>query len=341
MIENVYFVENLHGIQYFLSLYDPTKSNLIVMGHYKALHQFLQEIMPNERKIVIPLIPDYHRRRLGWLRRLWVFFRWRIKYSRLLREVKPPAKAWFLSKYANEHFFIPLGCLSRRGVELKFVDATSIGFPAELVEDQNLFSRLYVWLLGIVGGVRFIKARCRVHFWQGLGLASGFETVDYTPDSWQLLSQKYQRAFGIESENAVLIVDDPIQHFPGINVGETQKRLVSFVSGLLEKDLQVHLKPHYGGDVNSFSGTCLEDQIRILPRFFPVELILNRYQEVYWLFSSASGACPIDGKKYSLANLVVFDSKEKEGLFWELCSNHFGDERAKVEFVNLEPSSMS
>ena len=56
--KKIYFVENLHGIQYFLSLYQPDDTNLIVISkEAKSSNMFLQEIMPDEEKLIVPRIP--------------------------------------------------------------------------------------------------------------------------------------------------------------------------------------------------------------------------------------------------------------------------------------------
>ncbi|MFQ6116585.1 MAG: hypothetical protein ACE5NG_21225 [bacterium] len=337
MIENVYFVESLHGIQYFLSLCKAEQSNLIVMGENRSLHQFIQDIMPNERKITIPRIPrlNFHPYKLSyyfsffWL--VCCFLFWRIYYTRFLKEIRPPAKAFFFARDGSEHFYIVLGYLARRGVQINYVDALSANYYAEPIEEQRFRSRLYLWFLGRVGGIQLARFRARLK--EKLGLVNCFEPMPHTPDSWQLLSKKYRWNYRSEAENAILVVDRPIQAYRGVNVEKTQQNLIRFFSEFLGKGVQIHLKPHYSWPaINSFSGTNVEEKIKILPRYFPVELIMNQYQEVY-LFTSASGSIPIEGKKYSLARLVVFDSKDEEDTFWKICEDNFGEEIAKVEFV--------
>lgn len=338
MIRNVYFVQNLHGIQYFLSLYEPEQSNLIAMSDEKSLHQFLQDIMPNERKIVVPRVPfERLPLRRHAFRRLVHFCLWRIRYTGLLREVLPLAKAYFFGSGGSIHFFILLGYLSRRGVEIKYVDAHSAHFHQERIESPHFSSRLYLWFLSTMAGIRLTRYRTR--YWDYLGLANWVEPVTYRPDSWDHLAMKYGWTFQNESQNAILLIDGPIQSFnnigAGVNIEETQRNLVCYFSELLNKGIQIHLKPHYDAEgVNSFSGTSLEKKVRILPESFPVELIMNAYQEVYF-FCSVSGSTPIQGKKYSLANLVVFNSEERKDLFRKLCEDDFGEEITKVEFITI------
>lgn len=341
MIKNVYFVQNLHGIQYFLSLYEPSESNLIVMGEVPSLHKFLQEIMPDENKTVAPyLLLDRYR----LFTQPYYVFLWRIRYTRLLKEIKPPAKAYCFHEGGDIHFYILLGHLSRRGVDIENFIIES-NFNQERIEGWNL-RRLLRWLyylpqrmhsriLNVAAGIRPTKPG-------RFGIYSNLDRVklmDYRPLSWERLAKKYHWTYNTDTKNTVLLVDGPVQDHPGVNVKKTQENLISFFTQLSNKGLKIHLKPHYGPtfytvNINSFSGTSFKEQIRILPEYFPVELIMNQYQEVYF-FASFSSRTPIAGKKYSLANLVEFNSKKNKDLFWKLLRDNCVEEMTKVKFVEI------
>lgn len=329
MTKNIYFVQNFHGIQHFLSLYEPGEQNLIVISNNKSLRQFLQEIMPNEEKIIVHQIPANF---LGLEHPFYFFLFWRIYYGRLLKKIMPPAKAYFFSKTGNEHFYILIGYLARKGIDIKYVDAFGGNFYEERIEDQHLLSRLYLRILSIMGGVRLAKFQIR--YGQCLGLANCVEPMNYRPNTWEFLSKKYHWTYKNESKNAILLVDDPR---PGLNIKKTQQNLICFFTRLLNKGVQIHLKPHCDAPgINSFNGTFLEKEIKILPAYFPVELIMNQYQEVY-SFLSFSDTAPIKGEKYSLAKLLVFNSKEEEALFWKSFGDIFGKEitKVKVKFIEI------
>ena len=70
------------------------------------------------------------------------------------------------------------------------------------------------------------------------------------------------------------------------------------------------------------------------------ELIMNQYQEVYF-FNSIAACAPISCKKFCLAKLIVFDSKDSEDLFWTFLRKNLGTEIASVEFVDLDLPSAS
>lgn len=354
MIENVYFVENLHGIQYFLSSCELNESNLVVMSENRSLHQFLREIMPNENKIAIcglrltpypslteslsstrHSLPSRLLRKIYYLRlpvyQLFHVLFWRIYYTRLLKGIRPPAKAYFFSKCESLHFFVLLGYLARKGIDIRFIDGISESFYMERIEEQHLFPRFYLWVLGLAAGVKLARAQAR--YWQFLELVDSIHPTACHLDSWELLAEKYHWAHINRDRDAILLVDGPIQTISGANIKDTQKNLVRFFTPFLEKGVQIHLKPHYNHpEIDSFDGTQLGDEIKKLPSYFPVELIMNHYQSVYF-FASVSGSTPIKGKKCSLANLMVFNSEEKRDLFWKLCQDDFSKEMGVIEFV--------
>ena len=49
MIENVFLLENLHGIDVFLSIYEPQGKNIVFVGPDPALNSFLSAITPHDQ----------------------------------------------------------------------------------------------------------------------------------------------------------------------------------------------------------------------------------------------------------------------------------------------------
>ena len=147
-----------------------------------------------------------------------------------------------------------------------------------------------------------------------VGLKNHLEPMKVSPLLWSEISRKHNLWFGIDTKNAVLFIDCTLQKFRGIDVNRSQQNLVDFVSQLIDKGVVVHVKGHQGEQLNSFSGTVLEHEIQILPTYYPVELIMDYYQEVYGIISN-SLSNPIKGKKFSLANLLVFKSETRVADF--------------------------
>lgn len=342
-IKNIYFIQNLHGIQYFLSAYNPSESNLVVISRTrnKSLQKFLQEIMPNEKIIVVPYltIPRHPLLKLPFA---FYVFLWRIRYTKLFRKVKSTAKAYCLHEGGPFHFFILLAYLSGKGVEIKnfiphLADASRLRrnhvTGKFYVEDQQLplLPRIFLALTNAAAGTGTKLKYFNIY--SGLKNA---EIVDYRPLSWDLLAKKYRWNYKNNTENAILLVSCSTKDYPGINGRETKKNLVPFFTEILDKGMKIHAKPHYGDvEADLFHGTPLENKIEILPEYFPVELIMNQYKEVYF-FASFSCSTPIRGKKYSLAKLVVFNSKESKDRYWKYIRDNYGNEAANIEF--LEPT---
>lgn len=321
--KKIYFVENLHGIQYFLSLYQPEDENIIVVSkEAKASIMFLQEIIPDEEKLLVPRIS------LSGITPKEQFeaqkaeiVSWRNRYSCLFSHIQPPAKAYFLGTQDSIHFFILLKQLHDKGIDIKYVNAHPEFSHAPIPEHVlNMQYRCHLEELSKLIGLKVIAEKCRA--WTAIALANYPKPIDYTPDSWQVLCEKYSWSFKKLSERAVLLIDGPIQSFREINIEKSQKMLLAFLRELIAEGKTIHLKPHYNEriDYNSLSGTYLEREVKILPKYFPVELIMNQYPEVYG-YGSTALATPIKGKKYSLAKLLQFNSSDGERVFREIFSD--------------------
>ena len=333
--KKIYFVENLHGIQYFLSLYQPDDTNLIVISkEAKSSNMFLQEIMPDEEKLIVPRIP------LRYFVSKWQFeaqnaqiVAWCNRYGHLLSHIQPPATAYFFGTNGSIHFFILLNQLQDKGIEIKYVNAHP-DFLHDPVPDHclDIQYRRHLKDLSKLLGFRVIAEKCRA--WIDIALADYPRPLDYTPDSWQILCEKYSWSFKRVSEDAVLLIDGPIQAYKGIVFEKSQRILVAFLRKLMDRGMKIHLKPHYDErrDSTSLSGTYLEKKVRILPKYFPVELIMHQYPVIYG-YSSTSLATPIKGKKYSLANLLKFNSTDAERVFWEIFNDVYAG-RVKTKQLN-------
>ena len=118
-----------------------------------------------------------------------------------------------------------------------------------------------------------------------------------------------------------------------INVERTLDNLVRFLSRLIDQGKSIHLKPHCDEKYkyHSLTGTSLENEVKVLPKYFPVELIMNQYSEVYGSWSSALAA-PIDGRIYSLGDLMVFNSEESERSFRKF-SNELCRQNTAIQLI--------
>ena len=233
----IYFVENFHGIQYFLSIIDPKEKNLIITSGNPHLEKFLDEILPEQERLIIPRIPSYRFFVLPFLLLLW---RW--KYSKILAR-KDVHKAYFFSKGNNIHFFAVLAQLQKSKCDIYFIDGSGGKFIETPVDETSLLQKLYNLILGICCGQDLIRYKCWgwIHF--GLKHFNNFETVRLL--EWEKIAKK----FNLPTEkvnNAVLIVDGPIQDIPGVDISKTQKKLVKYFSENLKKLIKIlFLAIHY------------------------------------------------------------------------------------------------
>ena len=319
MFENIYFIP-FGSLRYFLSIIEPGNSNLIIIQDTPHLRQFVSEALPDETLIASPIIgarriPINKKRR--FLRLILDILVCRFQIPKALENVSPHAKVFLFQEAGCLSFFILCKYLQRKGAEVNFVDFGNL-INHEHKIPVNQLSRAFLielWFLQLLSGIQLAwyeapyKKKIKM-----VGLKNHLEPMKVSPLLWSEISRKHNLWFGIDTKNAVLFIDCTLQKFRGIDVNRSQQNLVDFVSQLIDKGVVVHVKGHQGEQLNSFSGTVLEHEIQILPTYYPVELIMDYYQEVYGI-NSASLGNPIKGRKFSLANLMVFKSEEREEDF--------------------------
>ena len=319
MYKNIYFIP-YGSLRYFLSIIEPGKSNLIIIQDTPQLRQFVSEALPNETLIASPRIasrriPVNSKKRL--LQRMLDILICRFQIPEPLKNISPQAKVFLFQEVGYLSFFILCKYLQRKGVEVNFVD---FGNPVNhkhkiTITHLPMSLRVELWFLQLLSGIQLAwfeapyKKKLKM-----IGLSNHLEPMKVSPMSWNEISRKHNLCFGIDTKNAVLFIDVTLQTVIGIDVKRSQQNVVDFISQLIDKGVVIHVKGHQGTPLNSFSGTLLENKVQILPTYYPVELIMDYYQEVYGIISN-SLSNPIKGKKFSLANLLVFKSETRVADF--------------------------
>jgi hypothetical protein len=313
MHSKIYFIENFHGIQYFLSVINPSEDNIVVTTGNKYLEKFLDDILPDQRRTIIPRIPCYRFSILPFLLLVW-----RIRYSSAISKLKS-SEAYYFSKGSNIHFFSVFRSLQNRGCNLHFIDGSGGRFNEELIREGNVLQKVYNAILSICCGQHLARYKCRL--WTHFGLRDYPIPEDITLLDWEAIAEKFKISKE-KVDNAILIVDGPIQDIPGVDIDKTQYNLIKYFSYNFNK--AIHLKPHISYSNHSFLGTSFENNIKILPKHMPAELISLKYDDIYF-FSSAT--CYANNKKnlYTLSKLLVFESKDDENNYWNLYNDYFSN----------------
>jgi hypothetical protein len=341
MFENIYFV-TYGSLRYFLSIIEPGKSNLIVIQDFQPLKQFLSEILPDEilitsKEIESGRIPMNSRKR--FLQRMLGILICRFQIPTLLKNISPQAKVFFFLEVGLS-FFIIFKYLQKKGALFNFVD------PGHFINSNNKISvshlpkslRIELWFLELLSGVQLAWFEASYKMKPTiLGLRNHFEPMKVSPMSWSEVSRKLNWRFGVDTKDAVLFIDCLIQKILGIDVKRSRQNVIDFCSKLIDNGVAIHVKGHQGFSLNSFSGTALENKVKILPTHFPVELILDYYKEVYGIIST-SLAYPTNGKKFSLAKLIVFNSEEQMDAFNRAYKTTCGEEVENVSLVECPAS---
>ena len=336
VFENIYFVP-FGSLRYFLSIIEPGKSNLIIIQDFPHLIQFVSEALPNETLVTTPIIgarriPINNKRR--FLQLILDILVCRFHIPKPLKNVSPQAKIFLFQEVGCLSFFILCNYLKRNGAIVNFIDFGNLVNHKHKISVNHL-SRTYrieLWFLQLLSGIQIAwfqapyKKKIKM-----IGLSNHLEPMKVSPLPWSEISRKHNLCFGIDTNNAVLFIDCTLQKIRGIDEKRSQQNVVNFVSQLIDKGVVIHVKGHQGVQRNSFSGTALEHKVQILPTYYPVELIMGNYQEVYGIIS-LSLSNPIKGRKFSLANLIVFKSEEREEDFKRAYKTVCGKE---IENINL------
>lgn len=324
-VENIYFVNNFHGIQYFLTLFNHAESNLVIASDNKALTAFLNDIIPDCPKLIVPqlkVLPVP-------FRFLYVLL-WRFYYCLKLRGVSPDSRCFFAHKGGCLHLLILINYLKRKGVKLNYIKMDP-EFYEEEIGNIGFLRRIYLNVCGIFAGVKLTDYITRKYKYYGMKNIP--EPQKIVQNDWKMISLKFNFPMRNTDKNAVLLIDAPIQTIDGVDIRGTQKKIVSYFTNLINNGKAVHLKPHYTTHcLHSFSGTPLESKLNVLPGYFPVEIIMEQYSEIYFFCSTAS-ACHVTGKKYCLFNLLVFKSEVYREQNVLLNSDFLKNEDGFVEYV--------
>ena len=90
----------------------------------------------------------------------------------------------------------------------------------------------------------------------------------------------------------------------------TQGNISRFLLKKILEGKNVFVKAHYrSGGLTMLSNTTVNDLVTHLPTSIPVELLMDAFDEIYFI-SSTSGGRPAPGKKYCLLDLVVFKTED-------------------------------
>ncbi len=310
----IYFTQSAH--RFFLSLYQPNEVSLVVFCGDEGSYRFLRQLLPSQEIISIPNVN---------IENLKEVESWCSDHRKYFDEIPIETEVFFFGWPGFMPFFILHDFFIKKGVRAFYINALLPGWWYEPVEKHGLGDKA-LRLENILG---FPVTRFRTRMWPFWGPTKLPPYSELSLEPWPRLSDRYLGDNANVLEDTVLLLDGPIQALAsvpgGIDIPETRRKLVTFLSGLIGHGKKIHLKPHPGGNHGNHSlhGTKLEEMISVLPINIPAEMIMNRYSEVYG-FNSSSLAEPITGRKYSLGKLVVFTSGVVEEEFWALLEDFTG-----------------
>lgn len=330
MIENVFLLENFHGIDVFLSIYEPQKKNIVFIGPDPALNSFLSAIIPHDQITGVRRIGLEPHNFSHFRRQLPSIISARMK-DHHISNCGTNTKVYTRSIWIDFHLFVLVEKLKDRGCQIKYIPHLNIDYRE--ITDLSYKKKFLLWLYTLATGLKLAYFQCHHSKVTFMGLAKGYPEISWDNKlTWSEIRKKYNWDLELETDNAVLIVDGPIQNYAGIKINKTQKNLIEYFQRIIQNGREIHLKPHYGSPTHSFQGTEFESKIKVLPDYFPVELILDKYQTLF-SFTSSSFSVPLKAKKYSLVKLLEFDSMKIKQGFIDQTQFTFEREYEKIQFI--------
>jgi len=323
--EVLYFVPAVDGIRYFLSHYDPDKSTLVITNdNIESINKLLKIMLPDQKIISIPNLKfnGFPTTEEVYELQIKELEAYKKKYIDILNQYLPVKKAYMFSNHSQFNFFILLNQLESEGAQVSTikVDFENSFTPVESKYLPTLFKLHLEKMTKIIGYKMYLLSMTVSDYTVNIGIGplSHLKSIEYKPLSWYELADKFSLNFTIDTKGAVLFIDTPIQYYyRGVNVLKTQNNIGNFFKKLMLEGKKIHLKPHYqdAAKSHSLSGSEIERSLQILPSFFPVQLIMEEYSEIY-AYSSSSLIAPIEGKKYSLSRFVEFNSVDTLFNYW-------------------------
>jgi len=329
--DKVYFLENNYGIKKFLSLYNPNESNLVIISKEAiSLNNVLTALLPNQEIIRIPRIPtNYIPPEQQFEKQIEEIVQFSNQYKNYLNFIEPPSEIIFFTFHNIFHFYVLLSELMKR-LQVTFYNII-VG------NDNDAFQPFDIKSIPLSYQQHFMKLKELIGFelipfkgynFNTLALKIFEKAKEVHDVKWREIANKFSIEKYNINKDAALIIDSPI--FDGAPAGvdpeKTQNNLIPFFKKQFQKGKSFHLKPHYDERCNSISlqGTEFENKIKVLPKYLPVELIMDQYDEVYSIsgFSTAiydQFSCRI----FSLSMLIDFRTYEEKQHFWNIFNIKF------------------
>jgi catechol 2,3-dioxygenase-like lactoylglutathione lyase family enzyme len=359
----IFLIDNLSLLQHFFSLYDPERDPVVIAADLPPNRAFFVDFLGLPRVVLLPdrglwppplqLPPPAVWRH--WLAEMLNFMP---AMHQLVRELStgPTAVYWW-------HFMgqLPLYTLLSRfraaGVPTCFVDSIILGGNSTWTH----------WTAGNLGGAHpaygeFLETASRV---AGMTLAItkvrgrdqdqdyltaiGPDHGDYGPGinlalkSWPEVVPAFRdrvvrllppRTPG--RSRRALLVDDMMTDAEGFHMATTHPRIHAFFRQYLSDGNELCIKPHYHSDDHvSITDPDILAQVHRLPRYVPVELFLEHFDDIFF-YSSTGAASSVPGRRVCLIELIDFSNPVMEGVCRNVIRN-FYPEGCGVVFARRGP----
>jgi len=319
--DTVFFVDSMDSIKYYLSMNIPQHKVLFFLSEEsKSLHKFLISILPAPKIVLIPDVSflDFYKTGGDNHQKIIEFKQYLLKFLPLIHKL---SIVFINVKIVKQNLLILLS---------NFIDKAQIfalgggkDFLPRFIEEQNIQaqSRWHLDALAQILGYKVYAIDSSNRISIGLGPKSkekiSFKTIII--NNWNTLVPLLDLNIEV-CTNSVLLIDSPINRLVGFNQEKTKRSLQLFFARLSKESKRIYLKQHYECDSQGifeyfFFHNHSSFEIKKLPGMYPVELIMNKFHEIYG-FGCQSLKTPINGKKFSLGKHLEFDYAEGLYNFW-------------------------
>ncbi|WP_319582625.1 hypothetical protein [uncultured Pseudodesulfovibrio sp.] len=327
-----YFLENLSQIKGFLSLVSPEDENVFVLADNASLIEFIGNIFPQAQRHVVERIPYWQNNSL-YIELLEKGMAGRSRFD-FLAECD---RCVFFNAVESVHFHIILDHIASKGAPVVFANAyRSVDSHMVRMADKDLTAEQGAFLNEIrrLSGLALYQYRVN-NTWDMFGLdRAAYPEIPLHILPWRDIARKVPYHVDLGDGECALLIDSPVDKFVvhDIDLEASRANIVEFFSKRFAEGLSLLVKPHPASTKTTFTGTILEDRVRLLDKAFPVELVMHRVPAVYF-FSSSTIAAETDGRLFCLMDLVEFNSDRGRREAYEILRTGLGDNGDKVEFI--------
>ena len=357
--QRIFMINNIHFFQNFMSLYHPQDENFFVISQHDYNARVFDHLFRGHKLIYLPELaptPPYAPNPAREEQVLEKARQMRGLCAQALDLLPAGAEIFYFACTFTLQFFMLIKALLARNPAQPLVHyrPTTALFPQgkfrveviprARIQAQDPAHADFLRRLSQATGLTLTERNMRLHEpdWEGAWTIKGYgpeeimgQDLPAPMQPWPQIKAKLGLPPSPRLAKTLLYVDSPLNEYQGLDLEQTRRNLVSFLTHKLNQGWAIHVKPHYRSQgQTAVHGSPLADVVTFLPTVIPVELMMEAYPEIY-VISSHAGAMQAQADKYSLFFLMAYTDPVALRRQETQMRMALGTELASIKFVRL------